>query len=321
MDRPDGPSLLDGALGARPAERPEAIGAPGPSARIDQWIGLAAALTVHAAILSPLLLGYAWTPDAAPPMREIPVEIVVEPSPQPTAPQRQLDLEPARDAPRAGNNEKIALDAPDATTKSLRSPTREEPGAGATPAETAATKRDRAPDADRTATPTAPLADGGPLQAGEGPADVAQERTEADAAASPSNRLAMLIGQPFPTWSKGKPFSTFDPPSDVAFSGAAERSESPISGAARKTYLTVLYGMIMSHLRLTEGTRVEAAGREGEIAFVVDSHGAIVARSVARPSGSRDLDAAALEAVTEAAPFPTPPTGLPVSLRFTYGAK
>ena len=40
-----------------------------------------------------------------------------------------------------------------------------------------------------------------------------------------------------------------------------------------------------------------------------------------QPSGLNALDAAALEAVREAAPYPPPPMGLPVGMKFTYGGK
>ncbi len=47
----------------------------------------------------------------------------------------------------------------------------------------------------------------------------------------------------------------------------------------------------------------------------------LVQRSVTQPSGSNALDAAALEAVREAAPFPPPPMGMLVWMKFTYGGK
>ena len=40
-----------------------------------------------------------------------------------------------------------------------------------------------------------------------------------------------MIGQPLPTWSKGKQFSTFEPVPDVEFGDAAA---SPVGGGRRR---------------------------------------------------------------------------------------
>ncbi len=77
----------------------------------------------------------------------------------------------------------------------------------------------------------------------------------------------------------------------------------------------------MKHLRLTEALRTGAEQVSGAISFAVDGHGDILQRSVTKPSGLNALDAAALEAVREAAPYPTPPMGMPVGMKFTYGGK
>ena len=77
----------------------------------------------------------------------------------------------------------------------------------------------------------------------------------------------------------------------------------------------------MKHLRMTDAVRAEGERVVGAISFAVDGHGAILQRSVTQPSGLSALDAAALEAVQEAAPYPTPPMGLPVGMKFTYGGK
>ena len=88
-------------------------------------------------------------------------------------------------------------------------------------------------------------------------------------------------------------------------------------GKAKKIYTTQLYGMILAHLRSTSSTN----GRKGEIVFILDGKGNLLQRQIARPSGSMNLDAAALGAIAEAAPYPAPPMGAPVRLRFTYGSE
>ena len=81
-----------------------------------------------------------------------------------------------------------------------------------------------------------------------------------------------MIGQPLPTWSKSQQFSTFEPLPDVKFGVAAA---SPIGGGnAQTTYLTIVYGLIMKHLRMTDGVRAAGERVVGAISFVVDGHGA-----------------------------------------------
>jgi protein TonB len=79
--------------------------------------------------------------------------------------------------------------------------------------------------------------------------------------------------------------------------------------------------MIMSHVRVVSTARASPTRHDGAIVFAVDGKGNLLQRSVARASGLPELDAAALEAVAEASPFPPPPQGAPLRLRFTYGSR
>lgn len=56
----------------------------------------------------------------------------------------------------------------------------------------------------------------------------------------------------------------------------------------------------------------EARGETGEakVTFVIDRHGRLISRALAVSTGSRPLDAAALEIVARAQPFPEPPSEL-----------
>ena len=317
---------LDGgaaALRASPAERVEPARARSSFAGTNRWVALAAAFLLHAAILGPLLIGVSWGPSAAPPAQEIPVEIVAEPpkpppepQPQPSAaPRPPIDLEPAHDAPRAVSDEKSPRVGTDAKSSGEKSATPDSPQSGATPQPSEAAKAEppsRSP-------PAAAKDDAGDLTASkEAPTLPEAPATSADAPNSQS-KVATMIGQPLPTWSKGKQFSTFNPLPDVPL---GDLGASPVDGGqARTTYLTVVYGLIMKHLRLTEPVRVESRRLEGAIDFVVDAHGDVVERSVTQPSGSNELDAAALEAVREAAPYPMPPMAMPIALKFTFGGK
>ena len=78
----------------------------------------------------------------------------------------------------------------------------------------------------------------------------------------------------------------------------------------------------MKHLRMTEDVRAEAGRVVGAISFVVDAHGEI---SAAQRDASERLRRRSTqrrcEAVREAAPYPPPPMGLPVGMKFVYGGK
>jgi protein TonB len=314
-------------LSVEPAERldrPRSSSLTG----VNRWVALGAALLLHVAILTPIWLQFDWTPRPAPPSEEIPVEIIVEQPKPPPAPQQQpqpssepalpkppVDLEPAHDAPRAATEDKTPHDGlephKNAETK-------------APPAEPQTGDKAASSDAAKPAEPTSDHQaeakdDNGPQKVSDDPLALAEPPSMAAVAPEAQVKVATMIGQPLPTWSKGKQFSTFDPLPDVQFGDAAA---SPVGGGqAQTTYLTIVYGLIMKHLRMTDSVRAEAEQVVGAISFAVDGHGDILQRSVIKPSGVNALDAAALEAVREAAPYPTPPMGMPVGMKFTYGGK
>ena len=315
------------AFNAKPAERLDSGPAPSSLAGANRWIALAAALLLHTAIFGPLWFGFDWLPKVAPPVEEIPVEVVVEPPPPPPQPQPQpspsaeappkppIDLEPAHDAPRAAASDvKTPQYGDDAAKNADKQAPPEEKQAGERTA-SAEEAKPAEPTADR---PAAAKDLGDPMQA----IDDAQALAQAPGTIqSPDSqtKIATMIGQPLPTWSKSKQFSTFDPIPDVQFGASAA---SPIGGGnAKTTYLTIVYGLIMKHLRMTDTVRASAERAIGSVSFIVDGHGDVIQRSVTQPSGFNALDAAALEAVREAAPYPAPPMGLPVGLKFTYGGK
>jgi len=312
-------------LSAQPAERVAETRAPSSLAGVNRWIALGAAFFLHVAILAPLWLQFDWAPRAAPPSEEIPVEIVVEqpkppPQPQPTPeappPKPPIDLEPAHDAPRAAASEVKTPQYGDAPAKNAeKQAAPDQPKAGDKAASSDAVKPVE-PTSDHQAQAKD---DDGPQKASDEALALAEPPATAAAAPDSQVKVATMIGQPLPTWSKGNQFSTFEPVPDIQFGDAAA---SPVGGGqAQTTYLTIVYGLIMKHLRMTDEVRTEAERVVGAISFAVDGHGDILQRSVSLPSGLNALDAAALEAVREAAPYPTPPMGMPVGMKFTYGGK
>jgi protein TonB len=285
-----------------------------PAARLASLLG---AGLLHGAILSALLIG-AWGAAAVAPETTVtPVEIIVEP------PQKSIDIAPAFDAPRAANKETQQRDAPDEVSKAASTPTPASPPQQPTPgvarAEATGTPQQGERQAPQEA--AAPPPDKAeaeverPAQA-DRPAD-AQQQARADQPTPPEQQLT-FGGDPFPPWSIGRP-STFQALPGMQVAGAAQ--DTPIAGGkAKATYLSIVYGLVMSHMRALHFSPASVAKLEGVVVFVVDGKGALVERRLARASGLREFDSAALEAVVAAAPYPAPPGGLPMGLRFTYGA-
>ena len=325
---PSGAAALAATLRAQPAERLETGSARSSLVGVSRWIALGAALFLHLAIFAPLWLQFDWRPSAASPDKEIPVEIVVEqppprqPQPEPkpppseaSAPKPPIDLEPAHDAPRAATEDKTPREGADPHKNAEKKDAPDQAQSGDTAASSDAAKPVE-PTADHQAEAKN---DDGPLKASDDPLALAEPPSTAAVAPPSQVKTATLIGQPLPTWSKGKQFSTFEPLPDVEFGVAAA---SPVGGGgARTTYLTIVYGLVMKHLRLTEALRAESERVVGAVSFIVDGHGELVQRGVTQPSGVNALDAAALQAVGEAGPYPAPPMGLPIGMRFTYGGK
>ena len=313
-------------LSAEPAERRDRSRAQSSLTGVNRWVALGAALLLHVAILTPIWLQFDWAPRPTPPSEEIPVEIVVEqpkpppqPQPQPSSeaalPKPPIDLEPAHDAPRAATEDKTPHDGVEPHKNAEAKAAPDQPQAGDKAASSDAAKPIE-PTADHQ---TEAKDDDGSQKASDDPLALAEPPAMAAAAPEPQVKVATMIGQPLPTWSKGKQFSAFEPVPEVQFGDSAA---SPVGGGqARTTYLTIVYGLIMKHLRLTDEVRIGAEQVSGAISFAVDGHGDILQRSVIKPSGLNALDAAALEAVREAAPYPTPPMGMPVGMKFTYGGK
>jgi protein TonB len=60
---------------------------------------------------------------------------------------------------------------------------------------------------------------------------------------------------------------------------------------------------------------------EGIVAFYVDENGNLTHQAIYRASGRADLDAAALNAVRRATPFPPPPPGDPHAIWFHFDTR
>ncbi|HLW90308.1 MAG TPA: TonB family protein [Roseiarcus sp.] len=285
----------------------------------SRYVAPLIATVIYAALLAPWFfenrLGL-----VSPTVQEIPVEIIIEPPPaepeapppDPKAPQaatQPIDEEPATDAPRAISKEKTEADGSNDASKSPISqqgkappPSSVDPangGAEANPVKPLPDKADAEPlPASDSARETAEQADQQPQPA---------PQPDAQSPPKPEKQTA----------TNGDQFPTFDSVPDVDFEALAQAS-TVAGGQARTTYLSTLYGMIVPLMHLPPRRHV-GAKLEGTITFAVDGKGNLIQRRIAHSSGSHELDLAAFNAVGEAAPFPRPPRGAPMGMRFTYG--
>ncbi len=289
-------------LAAPPEER--LFEGPQPSrfaARSRATFVLLICFLLHAIPIS--LAIYLDRPDGlAPGEQEIPIEMVVEPPPpkepepappksEEKAPQATLDEKFANDAPRAANDEKPLKDAHDDVSHAPKA----EQGADAVkPAEASSPK------------PTDHRAD--PVEAAEAQQPDAQEQAKAEPSA-PKPETQQQSSQ--------NPLAAFAATPDYSFAPASRNA--PVAGGkAASTYLSILYGMVFSHIRQPNGA-VARPQTMGEISFNVDLAGRLLQARIVKSCGSPEIDAAAIAAIRAAAPYPPPPTGTGLSLNLHYG--
>ena len=299
---------------ANPAER--STPAPARASLVDaRWyFAVLGVGVVYAVLLLSLFVEDRGAPAALAEPEATPVEIVIEPPPKPPEapakpePQAQTqppDEEPAFDAPHAANNEKTEAAAADQAAKPPPKPAPAEPPSPApAPSAAAGPKQEGKPRPSEHA----------PERPSETPAEVTRPSAEAEAEA----QVRAQAEQPRTSAAFQLPAYESAPEFDF---GSLFKQTLVAGGGAKETYLTTLYGMIVPRLRAPSDARVQASTFEGIVVFNVDGKGNLIQRRILHESGSRDLDKAALEAVRQAAPFPPPPQGRPVELRFTYGAK
>jgi protein TonB len=295
-------------------------------------------LLLHFSLLAFLLWSDWLAAKNAPPLvEEIPVEVITEPPPAPPPPppeppkpepeQQQkppppppppkIEEDPAFDAPKAASktDSKLDTDAPEEKQKAPRedkptdkvAPKDDKPqglkdakddSGDAKPAEAAVEKKtDDKPDAEiierAQETPKPPDTPNAPEA----------QKAKKGEAMSIADQIAAMT--PLPD------FKLRAPP-----------KKSPVGGGqAKTTYLTILYGLIMPHMRIPPSARAVGGTEKGIIAFYIDETGNLTHQAVYRSSGLPELDAAALAAVRRAAPFPPPPAGLPHSMLFSYATK
>jgi protein TonB len=298
-------------------------------------------LLIHLAILAYLLWEDRRASLVPPAVEEIPVEVITEPPP---APEEKKEEPPAPEQPPPEQKEEQKPPPP------APPPPKEEEAHDAPKAESKSKSEQQAPEEQkeiqtpRNAPPTEKVApkDEKP----EGLKD-AQDEDDGDKTPEPAPEkevedkpdaeiIERAEKKPTPTEKpetkdakaakKGEGKTIADQVAALAplpnFKLAAPPKPSPVAGGqAKTTYLTILYGLIMPHMRIPPRIRESGMTTKGVVAFYIDEMGNLTHQAVFRSSGAPDLDAAALAAVRQAAPFPAPPRGLPHSMLFTYATK
>ena len=291
---------------------------------------LALCLTAHLVLVLALLLyDLAHVPPPAEP-DATEVELIEEPAPEempaPEAPKQEaekqeekqptqaLEEEPATAAPRVADHE-IRNDrvAPDKTQTATTAPqVASQPSPPPAPA-AAPEQSPRAPEPEAKVRPEEKPRE----------AEVIENAAEPAPAVAPEPLPVPPAKAPVPV--PPRPKSVADqiagltPLPDLQFEAAAKPS-TLAPGTAKPTYLSTLYGMIMPLMHAPRAA-TSAFEQQGAVGFTIDGRGRLVEASVIQSSGAADLDNAALAAVRMAGPFPVPPMGVPIRVRFAYTRK
>jgi TonB family protein len=321
----DAPSILQETLVVTPEDRPIDFADPfwrKARRRFPQI--LLGVLLLHLTILLLLFLMDQPDNDSAPPVKEIPVEIIVQPPPppppppkpeqkkpepkpkqQPPKPKYEHEEKPAFDAPRAANQETIKREALDDKT---RAPVQAKPApANETKPTPEAPKpaQNAAPaPSEQTTSPEKPTPDNKDAEALDKAAPV-QAKKSAQRIRQTKRRAALPDDE---RGAVARELASLEPSPNFTF--AAKTEVSPVSGGTEDMrYLSVLFGLIMKQRHMPP--RVLHDDVEVVVAFWVDDSGALVQTELYRTSGYPEYDHEAVSAVRRAAPFPQPPYGEP----------
>ena len=292
------------ALTANRADHLEGLPAPASAAARRRFVSvLVACLVLHGVGIAVLIFGLPFL--ATPPEPEpIAVELVEEPPPpeQPSAPEPPQP-EP-KEQPKSAFYEAPVTDAPRAADQEVQDTNKDK----ASTAPVQAPKVEQKPTQAASAQPPQQVE---PVETGETSSAPLQE-------SAPPSETA--LPQPKPAKSIAEQMAALQPLPDLQFEAPAKRSNLP-RGTADPGYLSTLFGMIMQQMKFPPNLRPSDSLGQGLLLFTVDARGRVVKDVIALSSGSAELDAAARDAVRKAAPYPPPPAGAAMNVRFGYSAK
>jgi protein TonB len=283
-----------------------------PRDRVRPAVALLAAVALETAVFA--LIWFERPVVVAPELTEIPVELVAEPPPPPPPPPPQQRApepkaqeyeKPATDAPREGKSDHDDEHVAEKEKPAAAPPPPAPPSPVETPQAAAPPPPSPAPEFPKSAEAEAPP----PVKAEPAPSPLPSPPPpkETPAPAKPS----VLAALP----------KVFESVPDLDFGGAAIKS--PVTGgAAKSTYLSMLYGLIVPRLHVPAVAHAYGRRLTGAIGLEVDGHGRLMQRFIVEASGSMELDQAAMEAVAAASRlFPPPPRGAPMGMKFTYSVE
>jgi periplasmic protein TonB len=291
-------------------------------------------LLCHAAIVAALIILDAILTPRDMRAIETPVEVIVEPpppapspepppeesQPQPKPEEQKPELknsyyeEPATDAPRAPNQETVERPAQDKETKAQR---KAAPSAQTAQKPSPEKQPSPAPDAAKQASDKSAVL----KQAEEKPEAETVEQADLDQKRPPEKQSLAETQAETRAGAKSlaEELTAPDPAPQYMFSGAAKAS--PVSGGkANTTYLSILWGLIMPGMRVPDRITTNHLHGYGIVVFTLDIKGNLTRIAIHKSSGLPDLDAAAVEGVRRAAPFPPPPRGLIAPINFNYSS-
>ena len=287
-----------------------------PRARDRSRLALAAlaALVIESAVFA--LVWWERSVLPPPPLEEIPVEIVVEPPPPPPSPTPSPEAAPTPEPSpemKAPDDEKPATEAPregksdhdDETVGKKEKPAASPPSPEPTP---------EPPKPAEAASPE-PTPDA--AKPPETPAPELPKAAEAEAPPPAKEETPKPPAPPKPATVAGLP-KKFDDVPDVDFGGVAVKSD-VTGGNAKAGFLPTLFGLIAPRMRVPPLSRAYGRQLVGVLVMVIDARGRLLQRYIREPSGSLELDEAAMEAVGAAArAFPPPPQRKTVGVQWRY---
>jgi protein TonB len=253
-------------------------------------------------------------PEEKKPEEQKPQEKPPEPKkPEPRQQQQQQPYEePATDAPRAQNKEKVERTAPDKETKAARKgPATKQTAQKPSPEKQPSPAQQAAPDVSKEPPALKQVEDKPDAEVLER-AEIKRDRPEEKETRSDTQGETRQGAK-----SVADELTDPDPAPAYLFSGAAKAA--PVTGGtANTTYLSILWGLIIPGIKMPESASRDHVHREGVLVFNVDLKGNLTRVAVRQPSGLPELDAAAMDGLRKAAPFPPPPRGLTYSINFAY---
>ena len=249
---------------------------------------------------------------------ETPVEIVVEPPPplqpppppppkqkQPDPPNPKEEIEkPAFSAPRAPNEEKVETNRTDQKTQAPKAPTPPQEGQPKPPQQASRPQEEAKSDAkeDAAAKPEEDKPDAEALDKAKpkvAPKQAAKPAKPAPKTKKTFDALASLSG------SSSLPDFTFAKPT----------AKAPVYGGTEDVrYLAIIQGLIMNKVRTLPRLNRYQEGGQVAVVFHINDDGRVLSMGLGQTSGNPEIDRMALNAVSQAAPFPPPPRGIPHSL-------